>query len=93
VVSRSSAEVEYRAMAHTACEMMWLKNLILELDFRQPEPIPIHCNNHYVTYVAQNHIFHERTKHVEIDCHLVRDAWTEKVVSRSHHPQTSWQIF
>ena len=34
VVSRSSAEAKYRAMAHTACEMMWLKNLMLELEFK-----------------------------------------------------------
>jgi len=31
VVSRSSAQAEYRVMTHTACEMMWLKNLIMEL--------------------------------------------------------------
>jgi len=44
-VSRSSVEAEYRVMAHTACEMIWLKNLLLELDFRQPEPMRMFCNN------------------------------------------------
>jgi len=43
-VSLSSVETEYRAMAHT-CEMMWLKNLLMELGFRQHEPMPIHCDN------------------------------------------------
>jgi len=41
VVSQSSAETEYKAMTHTACEIMWTKNLMLELDFRQPRPMLI----------------------------------------------------
>ena len=81
VVSRSSAEAEYKAMAHTACEMVWLKNLLMELGFRQPEPMPMQCDNQSVIYIAQNLVFHEKTKHIEIDCHFVRDAWTKKVVT------------
>jgi len=57
------------------------KNLLMELDFRQPGPIPMHCDNQYVIYFAQNHIFHERTKHIEIECHFVIDACTTKVVT------------
>jgi len=67
-------------MAHTAYEMMWLKNM-LELDFRQPRPMPMFCDNQSTIYIAQNLIFHERTKHIEVDCYLVKDAWTKKVVS------------
>jgi len=67
-------------MAHTACEMVWLKNLLMELDFRQPGPIPMHCDNQSAIYIAQNSVFHEKTKHIEIDCHFVRYAWTKKVV-------------
>ena len=83
VVSRSSAEAEYRAMTHTVCEIMWFKNLTMELDFRQLGPVPMHCDNQLAIYIAQNPVFHERTKHIEIDCHLVRNAWTKKVVSLS----------
>ena len=61
-------------MAHTACEMVWLKNLLMELDFRQPGSIPMHCDNQSAIYIAQNPIFHEKTKHIEVDCHFVRDA-------------------
>jgi len=45
IVSRSSAKIEYRAMAHTACKMVWLKNLLMEFDFRQPELMHMHCDN------------------------------------------------
>ena len=52
----------------------------MELDFRQPRLMPMHCDNQYAIYIAQNHVFHERTKHIEVECHFVRDAWIKKVV-------------
>ena len=75
-------------MSHTVCEMMWLKNLLMELGFIQPEPMLMHCDNQLAIYTAQNLIFHERTKHIEIDCHLVRDAWTKKVISLLFTPSS-----
>jgi len=73
-VSRSSAEAEYRAMTHTVCDMIGLKNLLIELGFKQYGPMFMHCDNQSTIYIAQNFVFHEMTKHIEIDCHLVRDA-------------------
>ena len=73
-MSRSSAETEYRVMAYTTCEMVWLQNLLMELSFRQPGPMPMHWDNQSAIYIAQNPVFHERTKHIEVDCHFVRDA-------------------
>jgi len=79
VVSRSSAEGEYRAMTHTACETGWLKNLLIELDFRQSGSTRMHYNNQSDIYIAQNHVFDERTKHIEANCHFVRDDWTKVI--------------
>ena len=67
-------------MTHTACEMMWLKNLLVELGFRQPGHMYSFRDNQSATYIAQNLVFHKRTKHIEVDCHLVKDAWAKKVV-------------
>jgi len=61
-------------MAHTSCEMMWLKNLLLEFSFSHLGLMPMFCDNPSVIYIAQNQEFHERTKHIEVDCHLIRDA-------------------
>jgi len=72
-VSCSSAEAEYRDMAHTACEMVWLKNLLMELGFRQPGH-DMHCDNQFGIYIVQNPVFYEKTKHIEMDCHFVGDA-------------------
>jgi len=60
-VSRSSAEAEYRVMVHTACEMVWLKNLLIELSFRQSRPMPMHCDNQSTIYIVQNPVFHDQT--------------------------------
>jgi len=73
-VSRSSAMVEYRTMARTTCEMVWVKNLLLEFGFRHLDLILMFCDNQSAIYIAQNQEFYEKTKHTEADCHLVRDT-------------------
>jgi len=54
IVSYLSAKAEYRVMAHTACEMVWSQNLLMELDFRQPGRMPMHYDNQSAIYIAQN---------------------------------------
>jgi len=51
-VSRSSAEAEYRVMTHMICEMGWLKNILMELGFRQHGLMPMHCDNQFVIYIG-----------------------------------------
>jgi len=53
-VSRSNAEAEYRAIAHTTCEIMWLKNLLLEFDFSHLGPMLMFCDNQSAIYIEQN---------------------------------------
>ncbi|KAJ9538575.1 hypothetical protein OSB04_031308 [Centaurea solstitialis] len=70
VVSRSSVESEYRAMAQTTCELIWLRNLLGELGFAQFKPMNLYCDNEAAIHIANNLVFHERTKHIEVDCHF-----------------------
>ncbi|XP_071687289.1 uncharacterized mitochondrial protein AtMg00810-like [Rutidosis leptorrhynchoides] len=69
---RSSTEAEYRAMASTACEIVWVKNLLQELGVNVDLPVDLFCDNNSAIKLAANPIFHDRTKHFEIDVHYIR---------------------
>ena len=73
VVVRSSAEIEYRAMALATCELIWLKQLLQELRFGNDEQMTLVCDNQATLHIASNPIFHERTKHIEVGCHFIRE--------------------
>jgi histone deacetylase 1/2 len=72
-VSRSSAEAEYRGVAHAAAECCWLRNLLGELLVDVPKATIIYCDNISAVYLSENPVHHRRTKHVELDIHFVRE--------------------
>lgn len=72
-VSRSSSEAEYRALASAACEMQWLLYLLRDLHVKSSKPPVLFCDNQSALHIAANPVFHERTKHLDIDCHIVRE--------------------
>ncbi|XP_019455108.1 PREDICTED: uncharacterized protein LOC109356230 [Lupinus angustifolius] len=73
VVARSSAEAEYRTMALGACETQWLLYLLEDLQIPHLQPIIVYCDNQSVIHITVNLVFHERTKHIEVDYHSVRE--------------------
>ena len=72
VVSRSSTEAEYRAMASTTTEIVWLRWLLADMGIPLSSPTPMYCDNKSAIQISHNSVFHERTKHIEIDCHIIR---------------------
>ncbi|KAL0403040.1 UNVERIFIED_CONTAM: Retrovirus-related Pol polyprotein from transposon RE1 [Sesamum radiatum] len=74
-VARSTAEAEYRSLATTVCELQWITYLLHDLQVYLPIPIPAYCDNQAAIHIVANSIFHEQTKHIEINCHLVRDHY------------------
>ncbi|CAL1377952.1 unnamed protein product [Linum trigynum] len=73
VVARSSAEAEYRSMASTVSEIVWLRWLLQDLGVTAAGPTTLFCDNQAALHIAANPVFHERTKHVEMDCYFVRE--------------------
>jgi ATP sulfurylase len=72
-VSRSSSEAEYRALALATCELQRLIYLLQDLKISCTRLPVLFCDNQSALHIATNPVFHERTKHLEIDCHIVRE--------------------
>ena len=69
-VSRSSREVEYKALANETAEIMWVQKLLDELGIEHPSAAQLWCDNIGATYLSANPMFHARTKHIEIYFHF-----------------------
>jgi hypothetical protein len=79
-MARSSAEAEYRAMTLTASELIWIKQLLADLGIKNQEPMKMCCDNQPARHIASNPVFHERTKHIEVDCHFIREKLQSKEI-------------
>ncbi|CAL1402056.1 unnamed protein product [Linum trigynum] len=61
-------------MASTVIEIIWLRHLLMELGVPQLSATPLLCDSQAALHIAANPVFHERTKHVEMDCYFVREC-------------------
>lgn len=89
-VSRSSAEAEYKGVANAVAETCWLRNLLLELHCPITQATMVYCDKVSAVYLSSNPVQHQRTKHIEIDIHFVREKVQMGQV-RVHHIPSSQQ--
>ena len=68
-------------MSAACSEILWLRGLLSDLGFPQSSPTPLHADNTSAIRITENPIFHERTKHIEVDCHFIRDEYLRNVIS------------
>ncbi|KAL0553890.1 hypothetical protein IC582_007794 [Cucumis melo] len=73
VVARSSAEAEYRPMSLGICEEIWLQKVLFDLHQECETPLKLFCDNKAAISIANNPVQHDRTKHVEIDRHFIKE--------------------
>nr|GEX15644.1 ribonuclease H-like domain-containing protein [Tanacetum cinerariifolium] len=83
---RSSAEAEYRGVANAVAETRWIRNLLRELHTLLSSATIVYCDNVSAVYLNFNPVQHQRTKHIEIDIHFVRDLVATGYVRVLHVP-------
>jgi len=83
VVARSTAEAEFRSMASGLCEVMWLKIILTELQLYDRTPPQLYCDNQATINMVNNPVHHDRTKHVGIDRHFIREKLEDRTLQIS----------
>ncbi|GAA0171428.1 hypothetical protein LIER_25459 [Lithospermum erythrorhizon] len=83
-VARSSAEAKYRAMAYCCVEVKWIKCFLAFLGVLHTQPVRVFRDNQAALHIASNPVFHERTKHIDIDCHFVRELVGTDIITTAH---------
>ena len=63
------------------CELIWLKHLLQELRFENDEQMKLICDNQTALHIGSNPVFHERTKHLKVDCHFIREKIASKCMT------------
>jgi hypothetical protein len=73
VVSLSSAEAEFRGVARGLTEILWIRKLLKEIGFAPTQTSKLMCDNEAAIQISENPVQHDRTKHVEIDRHFIKE--------------------
>lgn len=84
VVARSSAEAEFRAAAQGICEALWIKLLLEELKVVYEKPMKLLCDNKAAISICHNPVHHDRTKHVEVDRHFIKEKIEDGVICMTY---------
>jgi hypothetical protein len=80
VVSLSSAEAELRGVAKGIQEILWLRKLLTDLGFAPTESCKLYCDNRAAINISENPVQHDRTKHVEVDRHFIKEKLEADII-------------
>src|SRR5258708_25444043 len=72
--------------AHTAKEAIWLRQLLSDLGHGTSLPTPLHINNQSAITIAKNPKFHNRTKHIDICYHYLRQKYKNSEIALDYTP-------
>ena len=86
VVARSSAKAKFKAIAHGICEVFWIKQLLEEHKVSSPLPMKVFCDNKVAIVIAHNPVLHDRTKHVKVDKHFIKEKLENGLIVMPYIP-------
>ncbi|GJT25102.1 hypothetical protein Tco_0895039 [Tanacetum coccineum] len=89
VMALSTTEAKHMALKEAVKEAIWLRGLLEELGVKL-NTVTVNCDNQGAIYLSQNHVFHERTKHINVRYHFIREvlkAKTVEVLFNTPYPQ------
>ena len=84
VVARSSAEAEFRAMVQGICELLWLKIILEDMKVKWGEPMRLYCDNKSAISITHNLVQHDRTRHIEVDRHFIKEKLDSGLICTSY---------
>ena len=85
-VALGSTEAEYMAASLAACEVIWMRKILVGLFSLHLEPTVIYCDNQSCIKLLVNLVFHDRSKHIDIRYHHIRDCVQRKIMLLSYVP-------
>ena len=78
--------MSFRVVVHEICKLIWLKRILEELKVPYEKPMKLYNDNKSTISIAHNPIEHDRTRHVEIDCHFIKEKLEGDPVCTSYIP-------
>ena len=73
-------------MATVTSEIVWLISLLKTFGLEQKQAASLYCDSRAALYIAANPVYHERTKHIEVDCHFIREKIQDGTIKTFHVP-------
>ncbi|KAM1668042.1 hypothetical protein ACFX2K_047430 [Malus domestica] len=80
IVTLSTIEAEFIATASTACQAMWLRRILEQLNHGLCKSTVIHCDNTSAIKLSKNPVMHGRSKHIDVRFHFLRNLIKDEVV-------------
>ena len=95
MVALSSVEAEFRGMAKGFCELLWIRILLTEVGFAPSCEMDLFYDNKAAIDISHHSIQHDRTKHIEVDRHFIKQNLETKIIrfpfAKSENQTCMWQ--